>query len=51
MSHGHGDMKIVSSDGKLLDYYKDILRCVSTQNTMTHFKFPFKDTLTTTAMF
>ena len=29
MSHGHGDMKIVSSDGKLLDYYKDILRCVS----------------------
>ena len=25
MSHGH-DLKIVSADGKLLDYYKDILR-------------------------
>ena len=26
MSHGVSDMKLVSSDGKLLDYYKDILR-------------------------
>ena len=47
MSHGH-DLKIVSADGKLLDYYKDILRFYCKQSIRVFISF-FQDSLITTA--
>ena len=50
MSHGH-DLKVVSADGKLLDYYKDILRYrAMTELFLVSVTF-FQDSSTTTAMF